>query len=63
MTEKELLYLEDAALHEKSIINICQDMSLKLSSDNLVEFLNNQILEHQNILDNLTNLLKEKANE
>ena len=62
MTEKELLYLEDAIEHEKSIIGICNDLSLKVS-DEFKNYFSDQISLHSNIIDNLMNLAKEKANE
>ena len=49
MTEKELLYMEDAYEHEKSIISILNDMVEKLSDNNLVSFINEQITNHENI--------------
>ena len=63
MTEKELLYVEDAIEHEKSIIGICNDLVSKVEEDNYKTFLNNQISNHQSLQDNLMNLLKENANE
>ena len=63
MTEKELLYMEDAYEHEKSIISILNDMVEKLSDNNLVSFINEQITNHENIKESLMNVLKENANE
>lgn len=62
MTEKESLYLEDAVEHEKSIIKICNDISSKLTDEELISFINNQISEHNNNLNSLISLIKEKAN-
>lgn len=62
MTEKELLYLEDAVEHEKSIIAICSDLEMKVS-DEFKDYFNNQIESHNVLLDNLMSLIKEKANE
>ena len=39
MTEKELLYVEDAILHEKNIIAICNETINFLEDENLVSFL------------------------
>lgn len=61
MTEKELMYLEDACEHEKSIIGICNDFLGKVD-DEYKTFFENQITNHEKIQDNLMNLLKEKAN-
>ena len=62
MTEKELLYLEDAISHEKSIISLCNDFVLNVENSHK-EFFNNQITSHNELLNNLMTLLKEKTNE
>lgn len=62
MTQKELLYLEDAIGHEKSIIKICQDTKNNLLDERLVSFIDEEILKHQNLSDRLTGFLKEQAN-
>ena len=61
MTQKELLYYEDAIMHESSIISIINDYKDKVS-DELKDFFSKEISIHQNLKDNLINLLKEKAN-
>ena len=63
MTEKELLYLEDAIGHEKNIIRICSEFVNNLSDSNLISFVKEQINSHKNIENNLMTLLKEKTNE
>ena len=64
MTQKELLYVEDAIEHEKSIIQICKNYLKDLDeNDNLVFFVNKQINEHEKIKCNLMELLKELYNE
>ncbi len=63
MTEKELLYFEDAINHEKSIIDILNNNIASLENSNLLDFMNNQISYHQDIKEKLTILLKEKSNE
>ncbi len=63
MTEKELLYFEDAINHEKSIIDILNNNIASLENSNLIDFMNNQISYHQDIKEKLTILLKEKSNE
>ena len=62
MTQKELLYVEDAIGHEKNIINICKESIKNLENDELVTFLENEITKHQENKENLLNILKEKAN-
>ncbi len=63
MTQKELLYVEDAIMHEKAIIEICNYSVNNLTNDSLKEFFNEQITAHETMLDKLFSLLKEANNE
>ena len=63
MTEKELLYVEDAIGHEKTIIKVCEDTINKLQSEELKTFMENEIQIHQNTQDELIKLLEVKTNE
>ncbi len=63
MTQKELLYVEDAIGHEKNIISICENMLENLDDESLVSFIEDQIDSHTSIKDKLMNLLEEKVNE
>lgn len=63
MTEKELLYVEDAVEHEKAIIKICNDISKKIDDNDLIVFMNEQIVSHEELKKQLILLLKENANE
>ena len=62
MTQKELLYLEDAIGHERNIISILQDTIERLKDKNLISFLDNELNIHMSTKENLMNKLKEKAN-
>ena len=62
MTQKELLYVEDAVEHEKSIIKICNDLLTKLNDSNLSSFIEEEINSHENMKNELISLLEEKAN-
>ena len=62
MTQKELLYVEDAIEHEKAIIKIINNSLTNLSQEYL-SFMKEEQNTHQNILDNLISLLKETAHE
>ncbi len=62
MTQKELLYVEDAIEHETSIISLCNVFLKELTDKNLVTFISNQINSHQKMKDKLMMLLKEKEN-
>ena len=62
MTQKELLYLEDAVGHEKSIIKILEESIKEEENDELVDFMNDEIDIHTDLKNNLMNILEEKAN-
>ena len=61
LTEKELLYVEDAIGHEKSIISIIDESITKLRDDDLVSFMENEREVHVSTLDKLMGTLKEEA--
>ena len=59
MTQKELLYLEDAIGHEKNIISICNESLSYLGDDTLVTFIESEIKKHEGMKKKLINKLKE----
>ncbi len=63
MTQKELLYVEDAISHEKIVLDVLDDNRSLLEDRNLVKSLDKEISIHQEILDNLNQLLEDKSNE
>ena len=63
MTQKELLYLEDAVGHEQNIISIVENFVKKIEDERLVEFMNQELEKHNTNKQNLMNLLEEKVNE
>ncbi len=63
MTQKELLYLEDAIGHENNIVQICEETANSLHNDDLIAFIKEQKEEHVLLKNALMNMLKEKANE
>ena len=63
MTQKELLYLEDAVGHEQNIISIIEEELQKLEDDNLITFMQEQLDKHTSTKENLINLLEENINE
>ena len=63
MTQKELLYVEDAISHEDIIIKTLDEMTNTLEDDKLVSFIDKQIGKHNNIKTKLIKLLEEKVNE
>lgn len=62
MTQKELLYLEDAIGHEKNIISICSESINNLEDEELISFMEAELENHNNMLDSLMNLLEAKVN-
>ncbi len=63
MTEKELLYVEDAIGHEDSIIAYLKDAMNGLEDKNLVSFVKNEVKKHENVRCKLLDILKENADE
>lgn len=63
MTQKELLYVEDAIKHEKNIIDILCFMSENCKNESTCTFGEKEIKKHEIILEKLNNLLEDKANE
>lgn len=63
MTQKELLYYEDAIGHEKNIIKICEESIKNLEDEKLVSFMQEEITMHNNLLNNLINKLEGESNE
>lgn len=63
MTQKELLYLEDAIGHEHVLINICRDTIEKLEDEDLISFMENELSIHEDTKHNLINLLEECCDE
>ena len=62
MTQKELLYVEDAVNHESSIIKICEEAISKLNDNNFISFMKEEITKHESIKNNLMNLLRSESN-
>ena len=63
MTEKELLYIEDAIGHEKNIISILKESVKNIQNEDLISFLESEIEIHEETKNNLMNKLEEKTNE
>lgn len=63
MTQKELLYVEDAIEHESCIIDTLNYMENNLESEELSSFVNDEIKNHTERKDTLINLLKECSND
>lgn len=63
MTQKELLYVEDAIEHEKTIITMINSTIEQLEDADLADYMNGELLVHQKHESNLLSLLKECAND
>jgi hypothetical protein len=63
MTQKELLYVEDAVGHETSIIKILNESLEFLEDDKLITFVEEEIEKHEDLKQGLLNLLEDEANE
>lgn len=63
MTQKELLYVEDAVEHEKSILKLIDSFKNNTESSELLSFMDEQKKSHKDIYDNLMSLLRENAHE
>ena len=62
MTQKELLYVEDAVGHETNIIKILQETIKNIQDENLISFLESKLETHVSMKEKLINKLEEKAN-
>ncbi len=63
MTQKELLYFEDAIGHETSIVTILKNSIEQLEDERLVTFMNSELSKHNELKQKLMNKLGEKVNE
>ena len=63
MTQKELSYLEDAIGHVDNIIKICDESIKNLTDESLINFMNNEVNNHQSLKTKLLSTLEAKANE
>ena len=61
MTQKELLYVEDAVGHEQNVGQIIQESILLLEDKSLQTFLKNELTKHQVIETKLINLLESEG--
>lgn len=63
MTQKELLYLEDAIGHETNIIKILEETMNLLEDKELVSFIKQETKKHNSMKEKLLKVLEGKANE
>ena len=63
MTQKELLYIEDAIGHESNIIAMCELTIESLDDEDLALFLKQEVKGHKQMKDKLVKMLEAKSNE
>ncbi len=63
MTQKELLYMEDAIGHEQNLAVMCQNFSGAVEDEELQHFLTKLAKKHQSIKEKLMKTMEEIANE
>ena len=62
MTQKELLYVEDAVGHETNIIKILQETIKNIQDEKLISFLENKLETHVSMKEKLISKLEGTAN-
>ena len=60
MTQKELLYIEDAIGHEENIISVCNETLNYLEDEALVSFLSKEVKKHMTMKEKLLKVLEDK---
>ncbi len=63
MTEKELLYYEDAVNNEKNTIDICKFIIDAITDDELADFMGKQMKKHEEIKEELICRMEELLDE
>ena len=63
MTQKDLLYLEDAIGHETNLVSIYEYYVEILQDTNLKAFLKSEIKKHQSLKTKLLKTMEDIANE
>ena len=63
MTQKELLYVEDAIGHETSVIAYLTDAINNLEDEELISYLEDVVKKHENTKKKLIKKLEDNTNE
>ncbi len=63
MTQKDLLYMEDAVSHEANLINIFNYYLEIVEDSNLKSFIKNQIKKHDNLKTKVLKTMEDISNE
>lgn len=62
MTQKELLYFEDAIGHIGNIMKILEESIKNVEDEKILSFMQNELSIQNNLKQNLMNMLEGKAN-
>ena len=62
MTQKELLYFEDAIGHEQNIISIIEESLNNIDDEEIITFMNDELTKHNVTCNNLISVLEELQN-
>ena len=63
MTQKELLYLEDAYKHEDNTICICNEIINMLEDEEIISFFEKEIKKHTAYKDKIMSFMEDLVNE
>ena len=63
MTQKELLYMEDAIGHETNLIDILTYTIDTLEDEDLVSFMKSELKKHNTMKEKLMKVMEDLANE
>ena len=63
MSQKELLYLEDAIGHERAMIAYLDFVKSSLDDEDLEDFIDDNLKHHQSLEKKLCKLMEDYANE
>lgn len=63
MTQKELLYLEDAIKHEDNLICFLNTFQESLESEDVSSLLDDEAKKHEKLKNEMIELMKEKKND
>jgi len=63
MTQKELLYMEDAIGHEQNLAIMFQNFSGALEDESLSDFITKLAKKHQKLEEKLMKVMEDVANE
>ena len=63
MTQKELLYVEDAIAHEQNVIAYLKDASSNLRDEKLISYIDEEVKKHEGTKKKLMKKLEDNLHE